>query len=146
MRNIYFTTLVFLFILWDIFSKIWVEKYLHSKITIIWNLFFLEKVYNTGIAFSFPIPQIILKTLTLTLIFWIILYYFYERKWKKFSFYDLGFALVLWWAIWNSTWRFLNWKVLDFLWVQYFSVFNLADIWITLWAIVLILFYWKRNW
>ncbi len=145
MRNIYFTTTTFLFLLWDILSKRFIENTLHTKIELISEFMYFKKVYNSGIAFSFPIPWLLLKSMTLLLIFGIIGYYFYERREKIYSLYDLWFSLIIAGAVWNAIGRISQWYVLDFIGVRYFSVFNIADIWISLWAITLIYFYWKNK-
>jgi len=142
-RNIYFTICCFWFLAIDIVSKVIVERVLSSEIPLINGVISLEKVYNSGIAFSIHIPLLLLQILTLVLIFWIISYYFYDRKWSLFGWYDLGFSLIVGWAIWNAIWRIWYWYVVDFISVSYFSVFNVADIFISIGACVLIAWYWK---
>lgn len=61
----------------------------------------------------------------------------YKRRKEKENLYiNISFALIIAW--WISNWyeRIFNNYVIDFLWVKYFAIFNLADIYITIWAII----------
>ena len=66
-------------------------------------------------------------------------YYFTEEKKKNDKIMDFAFGLILAWAIWNGYERIVNSFVVDFIWVKYFSVFNLADAFICIWAVIFIL-------
>lgn len=145
MRNIYFTITLFGCIATDVFTKYIAETFLETEIHLIDWFLSLEKIYNTGIAFSIPVPSFFLKILTVSLIFWIIVYYFYERKNERKGLYDIGFACIIGWAIGNAIERIFVWYVVDFISVRYFSVFNFADICITVWAWIL-LFHFSKKW
>lgn len=134
----------FLFFL-DLATKYLASNFLSHKINILWNFFSLELFKNTWIAFSFPLSWIILKLITLTLIFGIIYYYLKEEKKKKNFLVDFAFVLVLAWAVWNGIERILFWQVTDFISVQYFSIFNLADAFITIWGVLLIWSFMKKK-
>ena len=111
---------------------------------ILWDFLYLQYVENTGVAFSTQIPG--LKYLTIILILWVFYYYFLERKKiKNKKLLDLSFWLVLAWAIWNWIERIFNEKVIDFIWVNHFSVFNLADSFITIWAILYLYILFKNK-
>lgn len=144
MRKIYYLFPVFL--LGDIISKYLVSVYLESKIHIFWDMLFLEFVKNTGIAFSFPITWVLLKIITVVLIFWIILYYIKEEKPKNNTLVDLSFILILSGAVWNALERIFLWEVIDFIWVKYFAVFNIADSYITIWALIYIYYTFFIAW
>ena len=138
-----FYLILIIWIILDLYSKNLALNYLQEKINILWDFLYLQYVENTGIAFSTQIP--FLKFLTIILIIGIFVYYFYERKKEKNKILiDLAFWLILAWAIWNWIERILYWKVIDFVWVKYFSVFNLADSFISIWAIILIYYYYKK--
>lgn len=107
---------------------------------IIWDFFYLKYVENPWIAFSIPLTWIILKIITIVFIIAIFYYYFTEEKKKNNYLVDTSFAFILWWAIGNWYERVFNWKVIDFLWVKYFSVFNLADVFITIWVFLYLLY------
>lgn len=130
----------------DLYSKYLANIHLREKINILWNFLYLQCVENSWIAFSIAIPILILKIITIILIFWIFTYYLKEKAKKKSLIIDLSFWLILAWAIWNWIERIFNEKVIDFIWVNYFSVFNLADSFINIWTILYIfsLLYYKK--
>lgn len=129
----FYITIIFWIII-DLFSKFLAKNYLQNEIKIFSDFFTLNYVENKGIAFSINVP--FLKILTIILIFWIFYYYFREEKIKNDKIIDFSFWLILAWAIWNWIERIFNWFVIDFLSVKYFSIFNLADVFITIWAII----------
>ncbi len=130
-------------IILDFITKNLANTYLQNKISILWDFFYLQYAENTWIAFSIQIPSFFLKTLTLTLI--IAIFYYYKTEKKKISpqkkqnlLLDISFWLILAGAIWNAIWRIFHSYVIDFIWIQYFSIFNMADIYINLWALLYI--------
>lgn len=142
-----FYIILILWIILDLGSKYLASVFLTDKINIIWELLYLKYVENTWIAFSIYIPIPILKILTISLIIWIFYYYISERKQdridnskknteieKKTKFLDVSFALILAWAIWNGIERVFYERVIDFIWVENFAIFNLADSFISIWA------------
>jgi len=149
-----FYLIIIIWVILDLFTKNLALKYLQDKLNVLWDFLYLQYFENTGIAFSTQIPW--LKYLTILLVILIFFYYLKERKTISKSFFlskrkdlglsyekrkylfllDLSFWLILAWAIWNWIERILYWKVIDFIWVKYFSVFNLADSFITIWAIL----------
>lgn len=139
---IFYITIV-LSIIIDLFSKNLAVIYLQEKVNILWELFFLKYTENTWIAFSINIPYI--KVITIILIIWIFYYYFKEEKKKNNKFINISFWLVLGWAIWNWIERVLNSSVIDFIWIKNFSIFNLADTFITIGAIIYFLVIYKNN-
>lgn len=138
---IYFLIPFLIFI--DLFTKYLAKEYLQTPIILIENFFSLRYVENIGIAFSFPITWLPLKILTVIIISFFLYYYFTEEKHKKNIFVDMSFVLILSWAIWNGYERIWNEKVIDFFAVQYFSVFNMADVFITLWVLLYIFAYYR---
>lgn len=127
-----FYTTIIIWIILDLFSKYLANLYLQEKVSIFSDIFYLKYVENKGIAFSIHIPFI--KIVTIILIIWIFAYYIKEEKKKNSKMINFSFGLILAWAIWNWIERVFNWFVIDFLWVKWFSVFNLADSFITIWA------------
>ncbi len=131
--------LFFFFLLFlDIWSKYFVNNFLSHKISILWDFLSLQFFKNTWIAFSFPLSWMALKVITFTLIFGIIYYYLKEEKKKKNFLVDYAFVLILAWAIWNGIERIFLWQVTDFISVAYFSIFNLADAFITIWGFLFV--------
>ena len=167
LKTLPFTKAMFNYILtfWifvDLLSKNLASTLLTEKI----NLIFGDFVYffyttNPGIAFSIYIPPLILKILTIILIIFIFYYYKSEKDnikesipsplhsevlpFKKGRLLDVSFALILAWAIWNAVERILYSEVTDFIGVKYFAVFNLADSFITIWAILYIIYEFRGS-
>jgi signal peptidase II len=135
--------LIPLFVFIDLFTKYLAKTYLSSPVEILGNFFSLRYVENIGIAFSFPITWLPLKILTVWIIWFFVYYYFTEEKKKKNTLIDLSFILILSWALGNGYERIWNEKVIDFFAVQYFSVFNMADVFITLWVLLYIFTYFR---
>lgn len=131
---IFYITIIF-WIFIDLLSKYFAKLHLQNEnINILWDFLFLWYVENKWIAFSINIP--FLKIVTIILIFGIFYYYFKEEKNKNDKIIDLSFWLILAWALWNWYERIINSFVVDFIWVKYFSVFNLADSFIFIWALL----------
>ena len=97
--------------------------------------------YNTGIAFSLPIQGILLKIITLLLIWGIIVHYIREEYKKKSLLLDSAYLLILSWAIPHAYERIFHGYVVDFIAVKYFAILNFADIFISVWVFLLILSY-----
>lgn len=131
---IFYITIIF-WVFIDLLSKYFAKLHLQNEnINILWDFLFLWYVENKWIAFSINIP--FLKIVTIILIFGIFYYYFKEEKNKNDKIIDLSFWLILAWALWNWYERIINSFVVDFIWVKYFSVFNLADSFIFIWALL----------
>lgn len=130
-------------VLIDFLTKSLASTYLQEKVSVLWDFLFLKYYENTGIAFSINIP--FLKLITIILILWIFYYYFKEEKNKNSKYIDISFWLIIGWAIWNWIERVFFSKVIDFIWVQNFSIFNLADSFITIGAIMYLIILYKNN-
>lgn len=139
----YFYITLFGSIIIDLFTKYLANSFLIEKINIFGKYFFLKYTENTWIAFGINLP--FLKIITIILILLIFYYYFKEEKKKENKFLDISFWLIIWWAIWNWIERiFFSW-VTDFIWVSFFSIFNFADIFICLWAIIYFIYLLKQK-
>jgi len=140
-----FYIIIIIWVFLDLFTKNIAFRYLQDRVDILWDFLFLKYVENIWIAFSIELPFI--KIVTFILIIAIFLYYFYEKKHIKTNKYllDLSFWLILAWAIWNWYERIFNSKVIDFIWIKYFAVFNLADSFISLWAIIYLYIIFKNK-
>jgi signal peptidase II len=122
--------------------------WLNGRIDIFSDFLYLQSTKNSWVAFSFPIEWILLKVLTVVLITWIIIFY-YRYEWQKeVTAVKIGYGLVIGGAISNAIERIFVGHVVDFIWVKYFAIFNLADVSITIWAILLLLIYsglWNKQ-
>lgn len=144
-----FYSILIIWITIDLFSKYLANLYLQERINLLGDFLYLKYAENTWIAFSIQVPLLFLKILTISLIIWIFYYYKKEikvemnEKVKKML--NISFALILAWAIGNAYERVFNEKVIDFIGVKYFSIFNIADSFIFVWAIFYIYIYYKIN-
>lgn len=165
----------FLSLLFDYSSKQIISNNFNEKINILWDYLSINLVFNSWIAFSFPINWNLLKILTVIIIFFIFFYYLkYEKTTKiksvtnnielstgenldilskirilysKYSgkFMDIWYWLILGWAVGNWIERILYSKVTDFISVKYFAIFNFGDIFINIWTIILIIYYFNYD-
>lgn len=122
----------------DLLSKNFMQSYLEAKwkINIIWDFFYLDFVTNSWIAFGFLLNPLFMKIMTIVFIIGLVYLYFKEEIISLIE--ALAFVLIIAWAVWNWIERFFAWEVIDFIWVKYFAVFNFADIFISLWALLYI--------
>ena len=135
-------------ILLDQASKYFFGSFLANKtISIIGDFVSLRITNNTGIAFSLPIEGLILKLITIWLIAAIGWYYFQHEKHRDKTLVQAAYTLILSGAISNGIERVFFGKVVDFIAVKYFAIFNFADIFISVGAILLFFFYYsyERN-
>lgn len=141
-----FPFLFTLIILLDQASKYLAEYFLwSSKIHLLGDFLTLSFVKNTGIAFSFPIEGMVLKVLTVVLIIGIMVYYLRHETYKNLFLTKLSYTLILSGAVSNGLERVFVGAVTDFIGVKYFAIFNFADIFITIGAILLFFIYFKHE-
>lgn len=140
---IFYLTLV-IWIIIDLLSKFWAKINLVEYINVFNNFLYLKYIENPGIAFSIPITWLFLKFLTIAIIIRIFYYYIKYERVKKNKLIDLSFWLILAWALANAYERIFNWIVWDFIWVQYFAIFNLADAFITIGVIIYLILNYKK--
>lgn len=135
----FYIWIIFLVFL-DLFTKFIAKNNLLIQKNLVGDFLYLKYTENIWIAFSIPLTWIILKILTVIIIWIIFWYYFTKDKKEKDILIDISYVLILSWAIWNWYERIFNGKVIDFVWVKYFSIFNLADVFISLWVIIYIIY------
>lgn len=136
-----FYVIIIFWIIFDLYTKYLSSIYLQQKINIVWDFLYFSYVENTWIAFSIQLPIIFLKLLTVFLIIAIFIYYYIENKKQKTILFDISFWLILAWAIANWYERIFNEKVIDFIWLKYFAVFNFADFFISIGALLYLFIY-----
>lgn len=129
---------IFFLVFIDLFTKFIAKNDLLIQKDLVGDFLYLRYVENIWIAFSLPVTGIVLKVLTIILIWVIFWYYYTEEKKKNLKIIHASFMFVLAWALWNWYERVFNGKVIDFIGIKYFSVFNFADIFITIWVILYI--------
>lgn len=147
-NQLFFLVILFFWIFIDLFTKKLANLYLQEKINLISDFLYLQYVENTWIAFSIQLPSLFLKLITIILIIWIFYYYRKELKTessKLIKTLNISFWLILAGAIGNWIERVFYWRVIDFIGIKYFSVFNLADSFIIIWAILYLWFLSKQK-
>ena len=138
--------LLWAILLWaDTVTKYLAENYLQGQIAIIPSLISFEYAKNIWIAFSIPLTWVLLKVVTIALIFGIFWYYWKHESKRNSILINLSYTLIFAWALWNAWERIFRWYVTDFISVEYFAIFNLADSYITLGAIWLLYYYYKYT-
>ena len=146
-----FYLIIILWIIIDLGTKYVAYFFLEENIFLVWNILFLWYVENTGIAFSIQIPSFFLKIWTIILTI-LIFYYYKDEKAKidvnnkrKRYLLDISFWLILSGAIWNGFERVLYGRVIDFIGLKHFAVFNMADSFIFIGGVVYIFLLYKKN-
>ena len=120
-------TLLLFALLTDILSKYWVNIS-DPEFPIIGNILRITHVKNTGVAFGTPLPGISFVIPLILLGIGIFLW----NSWNKISEIEkTGYLMIITGGLLNALERAIFGSVTDFISVQYFSVFNVADIAIT---------------
>ena len=143
-KNTFYIVLIAWLIL-DAVTKYLAFFYLKNPISLIGDFIVLKLLFNPWIAFGIPLYPLFLKLLTIFLILWIFYYYFTEERKKSSRLIDISFWLILAGAVGNGIERVFRGEVIDFISMQGFSVFNLADSFITIWAILYIYSLYKKR-
>lgn len=141
-HHLLFTVILIGTLVLDQLTKIWVTNASNLPIPIMGNFFRIIRSENTGIAFSIPIPQIIL----IPLIIFIIIFGLNALR-KEIQFEHpialTSIAIILAGSIGNLLDRLRLGHVIDFIAVGKFPIFNVADIGITCGIAALIFYYSK---
>ena len=134
----------------DIISKVIVINYLslEKSLTIINNFLYLTYVRNTGVAWSI-LENNAFAALIISLVIIIgIINYVYKNKINN-KLEKIAYALVLGGAVGNLIDRIIYGYVIDFIDVRLFNynypIFNLADIFIVVGVILLVIHNWRNN-
>ena len=155
-RNLLITTIVFLSIVLDQISKIWVRNNFDSYIenSIIGDVFKLIKVENTG-AFlgmgselSETLRILLLIVLPIIVLISITIYTYIDKTLDKISI--IGFSLIIGGGIGNIFDRIVYGSVTDFLYLDFggifkTGIFNIADLSVTTGMILILISSFKKN-
>ena len=135
----------FIVILLDQLTKITITSYLtlHQSIPLIKNIFHLTYITNTGSVFG------ILKGWQLPLIFFSIavigaIFYYLDEIKEKERLLQIFIGFILGATIGNLIDRVIFGHVIDFLDFRVWPVFNIADSFITISVIFLVIYFWKK--
>lgn len=137
-KTLLLTILFFTLLALDFTTKNLASQFLWETKYIFWDFFYLQLLKNPWIAFSIWVPSFALKSITIVLIFLIVYYYKKQEASKNKWYIDIAFILIIAGALWNAYERIFIWEVIDFIGIKYFSVFNFADMYISLWVIIYI--------
>ena len=142
--------LTILFILLDVISKLLISNYLevYESINIIGDFLKFTYVHNTGAAWSLFNDKSFMVLIISVIIILIIGYYIYKNK-PNNRIEKFGYALILGGAIGNFIDRVIYGYVIDFIDVKIFNydypIFNLADMFIVIGVILLIIKSWGNG-
>ncbi|HTX86784.1 MAG TPA: signal peptidase II [Candidatus Nanoarchaeia archaeon] len=144
-KTVAFIILAVFFVILDRFLKaLSLKGFFDAPIPLIGNFFSLNFVRNYYIAFSLPFSGPILTALIgiiilILLIYWLKLFIPFFKNSTSNSLL-LPLTILLLGAILNFTDRILYGFVIDYFYLKYFTIFNLADIMIVAGVIWLIIF------
>lgn len=111
----------------DTLTKYWVNIS-DPEFSVIGNILRITHVKNTGIAFGTPLPGISFVIPLILLGIGVFLW----KSWNKISELEkTGYLMIITGGLLNALERSIFGSVTDFISVQYFSVFNVADVAIT---------------
>ncbi len=133
---------VFLVLFFDRITKYFFSQILSEgqSLPIIRNVFHMSLVHNTGIAFGLFKDQgivfIIIPVIAIVLLVYNI-YYYRNHEHNMNSMYVIGFSLILAGALGNLIDRVVYGYVIDFFDFRIWPVFNIADMAITVGALLI---------
>ena len=114
-------------VLTDTLTKYWVNI-TDPDFPVIRNILRITHVKNTGVAFGTPLPGISFVIPLILLGIGVFLW----KSWNRISELEkIGYLMIITGGFLNALERTIFGSVTDFISVQYFSVFNVADIAIT---------------
>ncbi len=147
-------TFISFLVLIDYMSKIYIKELIIENSIVVNNYIILEIYYNKGVAFSFlDSDSLVVNYLVTFIVAAIILLIFalFIKNYKNYNQFEYSsYILILGGALGNFLDRLLNNSVLDFIIVHYDNIyfpgiFNLADAFITIGALLLCLSYFTSK-
>ena len=139
-----------IFLAFDIFSKLIISKYINinESIQIIKNFLSITNVRNTGVAWSLFDNQTLLVLIISTIVIIGIIMYIKKNKPNK-AIEKIAYSMILGGALGNLIERLIHSYVTDFIDIRIFGynypIFNLADTFIVIGAILLIIISWRSE-
>ncbi|MFH1682416.1 MAG: signal peptidase II [Candidatus Woesearchaeota archaeon] len=137
--EIIFAVIVLITVLIDQLTK---ETILRSAPQLNFTYLSIHLIKNTGAGFGLFKDQALILALVSLLVAVIIIYFYPQIPKQKFV--QVSAALFLGGTIGNLIDRLFKKFVVDFIDFSFWPAFNLADAFITLGAIGLIIYYWKK--
>lgn len=142
MKNKFFSLALWtvLLVFLDQITKYLVYKYFQNPVNLIGDFFKIEYSQNTGVAFGIHVPHIILIVATILLVSLVAHVVYKEFKLEE-PIAQAGLVLIVSGAISNLIDRLTRGFVIDFIAVWRWPNFNLADTYISIGILLMILFY-----
>lgn len=144
-KSLLISFLVLILFVTDRFLKfLFLKKFPSGEFFIFSDLLKFKLAQNAGVAFGLPLPWpiiISLYTIIILILFWLLIDYWKQQKTTRV----LALQLVLAGAFSNLFDRLAIGKVIDYIDVKYYSVFNLADMMIVIGVIILVMINSKKN-
>lgn len=134
----------------DIFSKLIISKYIsiNENVPIIKNFLNITNVRNTGVAWSLFDNQTLLVLIISTIVIIGIIIYIKKNK-PNTNIEKISYSMILGGALGNLIERLVYSYVTDFIDIHIFGynypIFNLADTFIVIGAILLIIISWRNE-
>ncbi|MDG2106329.1 MAG: signal peptidase II [Gammaproteobacteria bacterium] len=153
MNRLSITSISFL-VLIDYISKLYIKELVMENSIIVNNYIILEIYYNKGVAFSFLDSSSLFINYSVTFIVAVIILVIFSlfiKNYKNYNTFEYSsYILILGGALGNFLDRLLNNSVLDFIIIHYDNIyfpgiFNLADMFITIGALLLFLSYFTNK-
>lgn len=126
----------------DQITKLYATKNFQEPSSVIGDFFTFRYAENTGVAFSIPVPALLLIILTIFLLAGIL--YFAKTELnlsKKLS--QTAIALIFAGGLSNLIDRLIHGYVIDFISIGSYPIFNIADVYISVGVLLVIAFYGK---
>ena len=138
-KKVLFFIITVVLMLTDQISKLIINLTLTNPIQIIPNILYFDKVCNSGAAFSILQDNTIFLILITLAILMCIIYFVIKKELSKLEIISLG--IISGGAIGNLIDRLFSSCVIDFINLDFikFPIFNLADIFINIGVIILII-------
>lgn len=120
------------------------EKLADKSFNLLSNIFTFNFTPNYYIAFSLPLQGFWLNSVISLIILAIIAFLIKSIRNKENKLFISGLSLILIGAISNLIDRLQSGYVIDYLYLKHFTVFNLADVCISLGAILILISLYKK--
>jgi len=145
-RNIILLTLLscFLILLDQLTKYIAFNEFLNSPFIFIENVFQLKTTFNTGVAFSIPLPFYFIILFNILLMITLIYLALKEFNFNKLV-STIFLSLIISGGLGNIIDRIFRGSVIDFISIWKYPTFNVADIYIVFGILGFLVFYKKLK-
>ncbi len=116
-----------------------------SSFSLIDNFLSFTFTANYYVAFSLPFSGPVLNILIALIIIFLFSYLFYSIRKDNNDLLTVGFLLILIGAISNFVDRITLGHVTDYIYLKHFTVFNLADVYISSGALISVISLYKKQ-